>query len=316
MNKNIGIYKVFVKDGIAPFILLGTILIFVGIFLIVQAATGHLLPHDLEKLGMSMEELSFFKDGKIVNFMFHDRVAFGGSLIAVGILYIWLAIFPLKNRESWSWWVLLYSGLYGFGSFLTYLGYGYFDSWHGAGTLLLIPLFIAGLYYSYLNQVQKFQVKSFLIKNKPFNLKSKEGIGNLCIAFTAFGLFAGGITIMIVGMTSVFVPQDFGYMQINVCGLEDINANLIPVIAHDRASFGGGIATIGVMLYCILWYATPTRILWETLAVAVSIGFYAAIGVHFFIGYLDFSHLLPAYFGLLTFCIGLYLTHDAMVKKK
>ncbi|MES2593284.1 MAG: hypothetical protein V4608_15480 [Bacteroidota bacterium] len=315
MTENTGLYKAFVKNGIAPFITLGITLLFVGAFLIVQSATGKFLPHDVKSLGMSTDQLSFFKDGKIVNFMFHDRVAFGGSLVAVGILYIWLAAFPLRNREPWAWWVLLLSGLYGFGSFLSYLGFGYFDSWHGVGTVLLIPLFITGLYYSHKNQNEVFKFNSLLKKNKPFNLKSKEGFGNLCLAFIAFGLFAGGITIMIVGMTSVFVPQDFGYMKIDICGLEEINRNLIPIIAHDRASFGGGLATIGIMLYFIIWFAEPSRILWETLALAISIGFGAAIGVHFAIGYLDFSHLAPAYFGLFAFYIGLYLSYETMVGK-
>lgn len=314
MSENTGLYKAFVKNGVAPFITLGITLLFVGAFLIVQSATGKFLPHDVENLGMSTDQLSFFKDGKIVNFMFHDRVAFGGSLVAVGILYIWLAAYPLRNRESWAWWVLLLSGLYGFGSFLSYLGYGYFDSWHGVGTVLLIPLFATGLYYSYKNQDEVFKFSSLLKRNKPFNFKSKEGFGNFCFAFTAFGLFAGGITIMIVGMTTVFVPQDFGYMKINICGLEQINKNLIPIIAHDRASFGGGLATIGIMLYFMVWFAESSRILWETLALTISIGFGAAIGVHFAIGYLDFSHLAPAYFGLFVFYIGLYLTYDSMVR--
>lgn len=314
MKENPGLYKTFVINGIAPFITLGITLLFVGAFLIVQSATGKFLPHDVESLGMTAEKLSFFQNGKIVHFMFHDRVAFGGSLVAVGILYIWLAAFPLRNREPWAWWVLLLSGLYGFGSFLSYLGYGYFDSWHGVGTLLLMPLFAVGLYHSYINQSETFQFKSLLKKNKPFDFKSKEGVGNFCLAFIAFGLFAGGITILIVGMTTVFVPQDFGYMNINLCGLEKINSKLIPVIAHDRASFGGGLATIGIMLYFMIWFAQSTRLLWETLALSVSIGFGAAIGVHFAIGYLDFSHLAPAYFGLFVFYIGLYLTYDSMVK--
>jgi hypothetical protein len=33
----------------------------------------------------------------------------------------------------------------GFGSFLAYLGYGYLDTWHGLGTVLLLPVFVVGL---------------------------------------------------------------------------------------------------------------------------------------------------------------------------
>ena len=68
--------------------------------------------------------------------MFHDRVAFGGALVSIGALHMWLAEFPLRNREAWAWWLFVISGLSGFGSFLAYLGYGYLDTWDGVATLL------------------------------------------------------------------------------------------------------------------------------------------------------------------------------------
>ena len=77
--------------------------------------------------------------------MFHDRVAFGGALIAIGVLYMWLAEFPLRRGEAWAWWAFVVSGIFGFGSFLAYLGYGYLDTWHGAATLLVLPCFVIGL---------------------------------------------------------------------------------------------------------------------------------------------------------------------------
>jgi hypothetical protein len=51
------------------------------------------------------------------------------------------------------------------------------------------------------------------------------------------------------------------------------------------------------------------RALWELLALSMSIGFGVAIGVHFWISYLDFSHLAPAYLGLLLFYAGLILIY-------
>lgn len=313
MNQHVGIFRLFVRDGIGPFLLLGISLIFVGIFLLVQSYTGEFLPHDIEALGMTAQQLALFQDGKIVNFMFHDRVSFGGSLITVGLLYIWIALFPLRQKEKWAWFVLLVSGLYGFGSFMTYIGYEYYDSWHGIGTLVLIPIFLLGLVYSF--QKGGLNWREFLEHKSKFGFSSKSKLGYSLLLFTGLGLFLGGITIMIVGMTSVFVPQDLGYMKINVCGLEKINANLIPVIAHDRASFGGGLATIGVMFSSIIWYSKATRILWETSALAISIGFYSAIGIHFIIGYLDFWHLAPAYFGLAIFTAGLFMTFETMTKQ-
>lgn len=314
MNSQSGIYKFFVKDGIGPFLLLGISLIFGGIFLLVQSYLGNFLPHDIEALGMNAQQLTFFKEGRILNFMFHDRVSFGGALVTVGILYLWVALFPLRKKEKWAWYVLLSSGIYGFGSFMTYIGYDYYDTWHGVGTIALLPIFVLGLIYSY--QEEKLEGKEFWNYKSKFGYQTKSKFGYSLLLFTGLGMFLGGITIMIVGMTTIFVPQDLEYMQISLCGLENVNANLIPVIAHDRASFGGGLATIGIMFTSIIWFSNATRILWETSALAISIGFYCAIGIHFIIGYLNFWHLAPAYFGLIVFKLGLYLTYKTMTNEK
>ena len=306
MEKNLGLYDLFVKDGVLPFVSLGIILFFTGVFLIVQSITGHFLPHDLEAIGMTAEQLTYYKNGRIAKFMIHDRVSYGGSLVSVGILYVWLALVPLKRKELWAWWVLLFSGTYGFLSFLSYLGFGYFDSWHSIGTISILPFFILGLYHSY-DKKQKINIKTLKITNKPFHLNTRLGKGNLLLLVNAVALFLGGMVIMIVGMTTVFVPEDLQYMSIKVCGLTDINPNLVPVIAHDRTSFGGGLAVIGIVLIFIIRHAKPSKILWETLAVSISVGYLSAILVHFTIGYLNFLHLLPAFIGYAIFLCGLFL---------
>src|SRR6185436_17739267 len=96
-------------------------------------------------LGLTPAQLCERGHYRIVHFMFHDRASFGGALIAIGTLYLWLAEFPLRRGEPWAWWLFIVSGTTGFGSFLAYLGYGYLDSWHGAATLVLLPLFVLGL---------------------------------------------------------------------------------------------------------------------------------------------------------------------------
>jgi hypothetical protein len=124
-----------VGDGRPLIAFTGLCLALSGAFALFQSATGHFLPHDTEFLQMSAQDLCGIKECRIVHFMFHDRVSFGGSLIAIAVLYLWLAEFPLKGGDAWAWWVLLVSGVAGFGSFLTYLGYGYLDTWHGAATV-------------------------------------------------------------------------------------------------------------------------------------------------------------------------------------
>lgn len=300
------------SDGRFLLIFTAIILILSGLFVIVQSVTGHFLPHDVQYLGLDAAELSAFSNGTITKFMFHDRVSFGGSIMAVGFLYMWLAEFPLKNKEPWAWYLLLLSGLIGFGSFLTYLGYGYLDSWHGIATVLLLPFFIGGLVRSYALIAEHSSLNDLFVKKEKPDFKTRYGIGKLLLLFSSIGILAAGTTIMFVGMTTIFVPQDLEYMGITVCGIEEVNANLKPLIAHDRAAFGGGLATIGLLYFFIIRRSDPTINLWQILVLSLAVGFSTAIGVHYVIGYTSVSHLLPAYFGAVTSAAGLVLTYSGM----
>src|SRR5882672_4552505 len=135
-----------IGDGRPFLMVVGSMLILCGAFALFLSAPGNFLPHEIRFLGMTAQALCAVNQCRIVHFMFHDRVAFGGSLIAIGSLYLWMAEFPLRNGEAWAWWLFVLSGLAGFGSFLAYLGYGYFDTWHGMATLLLLPCYAFGLY--------------------------------------------------------------------------------------------------------------------------------------------------------------------------
>ena len=117
---------------------------------------------------------------------------------------------------------------------------------------------------------------------------------------------------MLIGMTRVFVPQDLRYMGLGTSDLFAINRRLIPLIAHDRAGFGGAIATCGLLLLCSVWFGRPSRPLWQTVFLAGSSGFITAIGVHPLIGYTEFSHLAPAYFGAAMFSFGISLCYKPM----
>jgi len=302
----------FVSDGRFLLIFTALILILSGLFVIVQSLTGHFLPHDVTYLGLDANELSAFNDGAITRFMFHDRISFGGSIIAVGILYMWLAEFPLKNGEGWAWYLFLFSGFVGFGSFLTYLGYGYLDTWHGVATILLLPFFITGLIKSRSLVKSDANVRDILSVKRKFSFKTLFDIGNVFLLFSSLGMLAAGFTIMTVGMTIIFVPQDLEYMNITVCGIDKINNNLKPLIAHDRAAFGGGLSTIGLLYFFIIRKSDRNINLWQVIAFSMTAGFSSAIGVHFFIGYTSWTHLLPAYFGAATSLLGLMLTYRGM----
>jgi hypothetical protein len=288
------------------------VLILSGLFALYLGATGRLLPHDERYLGMNAGDLCALHGCRILHFMIHDRVAFGGALVAVGALYLWLAASPLRCGQAWAWWVLLLSGAVGFGSFLAYLGFGYLDAWHGSATLALLPCFLLGLFRSRAALPRREGVQCLQRPSVHWPWRSAAGAGRACLLAAAAGLVIAGLTILAVGMTCVFVPQDLAYMGLGVAELQALNPRLVPLIAHDRAGFGGALCCCGIALFFSIWCGTPSRGLWRVLALVGAVGFGAAIGVHAAIGYTDAVHLAPAVIGALVYLVGLVLTYRPM----
>jgi hypothetical protein len=304
-----GLVDALVGDGRPLLALTGISLILAGGFALFLAATGHFLPHDERFLGMTAEQLCALNGCRVVHFMYHDRGAFGGSIIAIGTLYLWLAAVPLGRREPWAWWTLLASGGVGFASFLTYLGYGYLDTWHAVATLVLLPCFGWGMARTYGMLDRPRGPRTMCVPGDTVRWSSPAGVGRACLLLTSVGLVAGGTVIMTVGMTSVFVPQDLTYMGLTPDDLRAINPRLIPLIAHDRAGFGGGLCATGLTVFLCVWCGRPSRSLWQALLVAGTAGFGTAIGVHPLIGYVNVAHLAPAAVVSVVFVAGLVLTY-------
>jgi hypothetical protein len=299
----LGLLPAVAGDGRPLLLLSATFLGGCGLFAILQAATGHLLPHDTAHLGMTGADLCTVADCRILHFMIHDRISFGGVLVAIAVVYAWLALFPLAGGESWAWWTLAASGATGFTSFLAYLGYGYLDSWHGIATLSLLPLVAAGLARTRWARVR--------VAAAPLHLRSAGGTGRALLLLSAVGIAVAGVVITGVGMTVVFVPQDLHYIGRSRESIEAVAAALVPVIAHDRAGFGGALASFGVAMVGCVRYGRPGRALWQALGIAGAVGFGTAIGVHPAIGYVDAVHLSPALLGCLLFAAGLVLAATA-----
>lgn len=300
-----GLFAGLVGDG-RPLLLASALALLVsGAFAVFLSVRREFLPHDVAYLGMTADQLCALADCRVVRFMFHDRVAFGGSLVAVSLLYLWLAAFPLAHGARWAWLAFAWSGLVGFGSFLAYLGYGYLDSWHGAATVALLPLFGLGL------------LRTRTIATQPGSawLRSEDGKaappllrrGRLGILATAAGMMAAGTVILALGTTEVFVAEDLAFMDVTREMLDAANPRLVPLIAHDRAGFGGALVTTGLLLGFCAWFAPPSRAFHQTAALAGASGFGCAIGVHFFEGYTNPVHLAPAFAGALLFAISLGL---------
>lgn len=299
------IVEALLGDGSYLLSLSGIALILSGGFAILQSVSGHFLPHDVQALLMDADVLAERANPQVVQFMFHDRVAFGGSLLSVGFLYWWLAEFPLRTGASWVWWTYLVTGVSGFGSFLTYLGYGYFDTWHGVATMILIPFFIAGMVRARRRIIGPSTWRDLWWS--ACSWPPPERTARLLFSLCALGLVLAGGTILIVGATSVFVPQDLEYFHMTPDQLHAVSPHLVPVIAHDRSGFGGGLLSTGLLILLIIRNAAISPSLIQILGLAGLAGFGCAIGVHFVIGYLSFVHLAPAYAGFLLFAVAWFV---------
>jgi hypothetical protein len=292
MRDDRGLLGALLSDGRFLLSITGLILALSGGFAIFQSLTGYFLPQDVHALGFDARQLAAAANIRVVHFMFHDRVAFGGTLLAIGFAYWYLAEFPLRAGDAWAWWTYCVSGLCGFASFLAYLSYGYLDTWHGIATLFLLPVFLIGIW-----------------RARPAGIYLRDlWLPGQCLSAGRWGLFflagsmiAAGATIVVVGMTRVFVPQDLAFMHLTVAELQNISPRLVPVIAHDRAGFGGGLVSTGVILLFLARHAPLARSLVQIVTLMGLAGFGTAIGVHPAIGYTDFMHLAPAYFGALAF---------------
>ena len=308
----VGFLATLTGDGRRLLTLVGLSLVLSGGFALFLAATRQLLPHDVAYLGVVASQICGANDGRILHFMFHDRAAFGGAVVATGLLYAWLAEFPLRQGQPWAWWVLLISGILGFSSFLAYLGYGYFDAWHATATVLLLPVFGLGMVRSFRQLRGARHLRSVVQPSFAGPWWSRAGVGRACILVMGLGMGLAGMVIVVAGTTRVFVPQDLHYLNLTTKPLMVLSPHLIPLIAHDRAGFGGALASCGVALFFCVWCGTPSRSLWQVLALVGGVGFATAIGVHPLIGYTDFSHLAPAFVGLGLFVAGLWLSYMPM----
>jgi hypothetical protein len=288
-----------IGDGRPALALTAVALLLSGAMAIFLAIRREFLPHDVAYLGMNAEALCAIADCRIVRFMFHDRVAFGGTLIAVAILYLWLVGFPLRQRLVWAWWAFAVSGALGFGSFLAYLGYGYLDSWHGVATVALLPVFLTGVIAS--RPHATIRAGGWLRSEEGRRAPAPVRLGRWGLLATGAGLTLAGMVILYLGSTEVFVKEDLGFMGLTREVLDRINLRLVPLIAHDRAGFGGGLATIGILLLVCGWYAPPSRAFHQAVLIAGGTGFCCAIGTHFCEGYLNPVHLAPAFAGASLF---------------
>ena len=188
---------------------------------------------------------------------------------------------------------MLASGVVGFPTLFYFFAYHYVEPIHVILALVLFPLFLVAIW--------RRPAKRLDTPDGDEHPEERHAalVGQLLMALAGFGLVAGGITISWVGLTAVFVPSDLTYMSTSAAALAAANGRLLDFIAHDRAGFGGALISTGVLVALVSawgWHRGESWV-WWCLFGASMVGFGAAIGVHVWVGYVDFFHLLPVYAG-------------------
>jgi hypothetical protein len=311
-DDRVGFLAPILGDGRPMLLVVAGALVFSGGFALFLAATREFLPHDIHYLGMSADDLCRVADCRVVDFMVHDRAAFGGTLAGLGVLYVWLTVFPLSQGEQWAWWTWLISGAIGFLSFLGYLGYGYLDSWHGLGTLLLLPVYAIGMVRSRRLVGERPTLRSLGRHGGWLAQRDRFALGRAILLLGAAATAAGGLAILRVGVGETFVPEDLEFIGHSASELEAVNPRLVPLLAHDRAGFGGAVLTIGLTSALCLWCGRRSRHLHQAIAVAGIVSLTAALGVHFAVGYTDLWHLVPALVAAASLVVGIVLEHPGV----
>ena len=287
-----------VGDGRPALGTVGMALAFAGGLAIYLGVTRQLLPHDLSYLGMSASEIDQIADGRLMDFMVHDRVAWGGSLFAVGVMYIWLTAFPLSQGRRWAWLTFSVTGVIGFASFASHLPTGYLDSWHSIGMLLLVPVFAAGIYRSRVLLVDESVGFDERLRSLTW--------GRRIVIASGFGLAVSAVVILVIGMTVTFVGSDLAFIGLGSSDLEGVSDRLVPLVAHDRVGFAGGVL-VGGLLIAAIGFIGDGRAARHAVTIAGLSGFGMALAVHFAVGYTDLLHLAPAMIGPVVLLTGVIL---------
>jgi dihydroorotate dehydrogenase len=290
--------------------LLGMGMFFGGIIAWIIAATSVVLPYDESFLG-AKKSLLMQLNHHLLPFMSHDRITLAGTMISIGIFYFQLAKYGLRQGLHWSQTALLVSGIVGFCSFFLYLGHGYFDPLHAFVAAVLFPMFILSMRVK-VNEASQQQPN--LINDRTW-LTAQWG--QLMFVVLGFALAIGGASISIVGVTHIFVSTDLAYLKSTHDEIGQLNDHLLSLIAHDRAGFGGALFSDAIAILAIaLWgISQGQRWVWWTLLLGGFPGFLAVFSVHWMIGYTNFWHLLPAFFAVIVYLLGLIWLYPYLMQQ-
>ncbi|MEH7254300.1 dihydroorotate dehydrogenase [Neobacillus niacini] len=292
--------------------LFGLSILIGGIIALYFAFTSIILPYDEYFIGLTRTDI-LQVNPLILAFMSHDRMALAGTMLSGGILYIQLARHGIKTNQHWAKVTFHSAAITGFIGIFLSIGYGYFDWLHGLFWLILLPVY----FFSF--REGKRVVGPPFSRHGSNDRSWQYGLyGQLMFIIIGFLIVVGGLVISTIGVSKVFVSTDLNFLCMTPQMLESISSNLIPVIAHDRAGFGSALVSVGLLILMLsLWgFRKGERWIWNTLAIGALPAFIAGIGTHLYIGYTTFIHLLPVYFLVVLYLLGLVLSYPFLKKKK
>ena len=270
-----------------------------GLLAMFIALTRVVLPYDELSVGMTREQLIMVNE-RLLDFMAHDRVTLAGTMLSVGILYTGLAVYGMRRGSHWASQSIIVSAFIGFFTFFLFLGFGYFDPFHAFVTTILFQFLLLTVY-------AKLPRPSASVRLDLHNdRKWKLGLwGQLMYLIQGAALIVAGCVISWIGITSVFVKEDMEFLCTTPDRLIEANPQLLSLVAHDRATFGGMLVCAGITVsLASLWgFRRGHAWLWWTLFLSGLCGYVSAIGIHVKVGYTSTKHLLPAYGGLAWLCV-------------
>ncbi len=229
-------------------LLVALAMLFGGGLALVIATTRVVLPYDEAFVGMSRDELCGVND-RLFPFLTHDRVTLAGTMLADGILYFAMAIWGIRCGWHWARVTFLVSSIVGFFSFFLFLGFGYFDPFHAFVTAIVFQFVMLAVH-----STSSTSPKNLVPDWRNDQTWRVAQWGQLLYVVHGAAVIVAGVVISSFGVTSVFVQDDLDFLQTTAEALASANSRLIPLIAHDRASFGGMLISCGIAtLLTSLW---------------------------------------------------------------
>lgn len=289
-------------------LLLGVAMFAGGVLALALGSTRVVLPYDESLCGMTRGQLATLNP-RLLPFMAHDRISLAGTMLGLGVFYAALAWAGIRRGAHWAHVTVIASAITGTLSFFSFLGFGYFDPFHAFVTAILTQFVLlcmvlpGGMSPAMPPEAADWRETAAWRRGQ---------WGQLLFVLSGVALTGAGVVILVIGSTSVLVATDVAFLRTTAAQLRLSYDQLVPLIAHDRASLGGMLIANGITVWLAAqWgFRAGARWLWLALAWGGNIAFACANIVHFVVGYVSALHLTPSVLGWVVWNVALLLTYE------